>query len=78
MIPDTDFCIVEGSYSTHPAFGNYADITVFSEVEPREQLQRILLRNGSHMAELFKTRWIPLEEAYFEAYRISEKADVRV
>ena len=70
--------IVEGSYSCHPLFGRYADITVFSDVEPHEQSRRILQRNGEAMAEMFRTRWIPLEEQYFETYNISEKADLKL
>ena len=67
--------IVEGSYSLHPKFGAYADVTVFCDVEPAEQMDRIEKRNGTRMAEMFRTRWIPLEEAYFEAYPIKENAD---
>lgn len=66
--------IVEGSYSHHPYFGNYADLTVFSDVAYEEQLRRIKARNGDAMLEMFKNRWIPLEEAYFEAYGIKEKS----
>ncbi|WP_458407041.1 uridine kinase family protein [Anaerotignum sp.] len=70
--------IVEGSYSCHPTFGRYADVTVFSDVEPEEQLVRIRKRNGEQMAEMFRKKWIPLEEAYFRAYQIAEKADIRL
>ncbi len=73
-----DFRIVEGSYSCHPLFGRYADITVFSDVAAEEQLARILRRNGEAMAELFRSRWIPLEEDYFEKYLISETTDIIV
>lgn len=72
------FRIVEGSYSLHPELGDYADLTVFSDVEPEEQLRRIRERNGEDGAEMFKNRWIPLEEAYFGAYHIAERADIRV
>lgn len=72
------FRIVEGSYSLHPELGDYADLTVFSDVEPEEQLRRIRNRNGEEGAEMFRNRWIPLEEAYFQAYRIVERADIRV
>lgn len=72
------FRIVEGSYSLHPELGDYADLTVFSDVEPEEQLRRIRNRNGEEGAEMFRNRWIPLEEAYFRAYRIAERADIRV
>ena len=66
--------IVEGSYSMHPVFGAYADLTIFCDVEPGEQMDRIEKRNGTWMAEMFRTRWIPLEEAYFSAFAIKEKA----
>lgn len=70
--------VVEGSYSHHPAFGRYAHLTVFSSVQPDEQLRRIAVRNGDEMAQIFRTRWIPMEEAYFAAYDIAAHADVQV
>lgn len=66
--------IVEGSYSLHPIFGDYADITVFCDVDPKVQMERIKKRNGIQMAEMFRTRWIPLEEAYFQSSAIRDKA----
>ncbi len=63
--------IVEGSYSHHPYFGNYADLTVFCDVEPDEQMRRIRQRNP-RMAERFKKEWIPMEEAYFSYYGIKK------
>ena len=68
--------VVEGSYSTHPVFGDYADIKVFLDVEPEEQIRRIEVRNGREMARMFQNRWIPLEEAYFKAYQVRENADI--
>ena len=70
--------IVEGSYSCHPLFDRYADVTVFSDAEPEEQMVRIRKRNGEEMAEMFREKWIPLEEAYFQAYQIAEKVDIRL
>jgi len=70
--------IVEGSYSHHPRFGDYADIRVFCDVDEEEQMRRILIRNGEKMAEMFRTRWIPMEETYFKEYSIREKADLIV
>ena len=70
--------IVEGSYSCHPLFGAYADITVFSDVESEEQMRRILERNGVQMVEMFRDRWIPFEEDYFRQYGIAEKADIKL
>ena len=68
--------IVEGSYAHHPALGDYADLRVFSTVEEEEQMARILRRNGEKMAEMFRTRWIPMEEKYFYHFGIREKADI--
>lgn len=70
--------IVEGSYSHHPAFGRYADIAVFCQISPEEQMARILRRNGPAMAERFRDVWIPLEEAYFTACHTRESADLLV
>lgn len=56
--------IVEGSYAHHPKFGDYADVKIFLDVEPKEQMRRIMERNGEEMAQKFKELWIPLEEKY--------------
>ncbi|MDD6051636.1 MAG: hypothetical protein PUC00_10295 [Clostridiales bacterium] len=75
-IPAGHLRVVEGSYALHPAFGRYADLAIFSSVDAQEQMARILRRNGAQMAESFRTRWIPMEEAYFAHFRIPEGADV--
>ena len=76
LVEAAKYRIVEGSYSCHPVFGRYADLTVFSDIDPEIQLERIRKRNGDAMAEMFQKRWIPLEEAYFAACAIREKADL--
>lgn len=78
IVGNSCFRIVEGSYSCHPLFGDYADVTVFSNIEPEEQLSRILHRNGAEMLEMFRNRWIPLEENYFKEYDIPQKVTVSV
>ena len=52
--------IVEGSYSTHPIFGKYADITIFSDISFEEQKNRILKRNGEEKLKIFLEKWIPM------------------
>ncbi len=76
LVKEAKHCIVEGSYSHHPYFGNYADVRVFCDISPDIQLCRIESRNGKQMLETFKEKWIPMEEAYFEAFGIREKADI--
>ena len=70
--------IVEGAYSCHGTFGDYADLKIFFDIAPDVQMQRIIARNGAQMAEMFKKRWIPLEEAYYKANRTKENADLVV
>lgn len=68
--------IVEGSYSCHPALGDYMDLRVFCHIEPAQQRLRILRRDGAMQAALFESLWIPMEEKYFAAYGIREAADI--
>lgn len=77
-IPAAAIRIVEGAYSHHPRFGDYADLRVFFHVAPDEQMRRILARNGEAMAEMFRTRWIPMEEAYHAAAETEAAADIRI
>jgi len=72
------FIIVEGSYSCHPKFGEYAHVKVFLDVDKVQQMERIIRRNGCEMAERFKTRWIPMEEKYFEEFKIKDKAHIKL
>jgi len=76
LIGESDWRIVEGSYSHHPKFGEYADFKLFCAVSPEEQMKRILARNGERMAERFKKEWIPMEEQYFDAFDICRRADM--
>lgn len=70
--------IVEGSYSHHPAFGDYADIKIFMTIDQKLQLDRIFRRNGREKAELFEKRWIPMEEKYFSRYKIDSLSDILI
>lgn len=76
VIGDKRIRIVEGSYSLHPRFGRYADLAIFSDVEPQEQMRRIGIRDGQEKARMFQERWIPLEEKYFAHCRIRERCDL--
>ena len=68
--------IVEGAYSLHPQFGNYADLKVFFDISPAEQMNRIRKRNGERAAKIFAARWIPMEEKYIKFFNIRERADI--
>ncbi len=68
--------VAEGSYSCHSALWPCYDLRIFLTVPPEEQLRRIAARNGAQAAGVFRTRWIPLEERYFAAYRIAQRCDL--
>ena len=68
--------VAEGSYSCHARLWDYYDLHIFADIDPETQLERIIARNGKSVAEIFKSRWIPLEEAYFEAFSIRERCEI--
>ncbi len=72
-IKPAQLIICEGSYALHPSFGEYYDIAIFSDIPPEEQRQRIRVRNGEYMLSRFVNEWIPMEERYFDNFRIKEK-----
>lgn len=67
--------VVEGCYCLHPGLGRYYDISVFLNVEEREQSRRILERSGEEKHKRFVSEWIPMENAYFETMKIMEQCD---
>ena len=69
--------IVEGSYSCHPALQACYDLRIFLTTDKEEQMNRIQKRNGPTAAEIFRSKWIPLEEMYFSAYQINKRCDMQ-
>lgn len=78
QIPAGNLRIVEGAYSCCPKFGDYMDVRVFCDITETEQRNRIRLRNGEAALSDFLEKWIPMEERYFTAYGIQERADIVV
>lgn len=75
QVGEKRICIIEGTYSCHERLREYYDLRIFMSVEPDEQMRRIRARNGMDGAEMFRKRWIPLEEQYFETCRIADACD---
>jgi uridine kinase len=73
-----DISIIEGAYSLHPDLFPYYDLRFFMDISEEEQMARILKRNGSDGAEVFRNKWIPLEEAYFNTLQIRDKCDIAI
>lgn len=76
MVRGSGVIVAEGAYSCHPKFGEYMTVRAFCDVESEEQLRRVAARDGALYLETFRHRWIPMEEAYFAAYSIKERADI--
>ncbi len=68
--------IIEGSYSLHPEIPDIYDLRIFLETDRKTQLERILNRNGADALEIFKNKWIPYENKYFEEYNIKSGCDI--
>ncbi len=77
-IGECSLIICEGAYSLHPAFGKYYDLAAFSDVNPEEQRARILGRNGKEMLERFESKWIPMEEKYFDTFGTRGRCDITI
>ena len=78
LIAPAEVCLVEGSYSCHPALWDYYDLHVFLSVDAEEQMRRIVRRNGKEGAKMFRDRWILMEERHFAAYRVEERCELRL
>ena len=72
MLPCTDVIIVEGSYSLHPELQKYYHYRIFVTIPYDEQIARIKQRDGLEKIEMFEKKWIPLEEAYLEAFEVDK------
>ena len=68
--------IVEGAYSMRPEFIGIYDYKIFMTVDEKIQLDRIFSRNGKDALEIFKSKWIPLENRYFEFFNIEKQCDI--
>lgn len=70
--------VTEGAYSMHPELAPFYDLSVFLDIAPDLQRERILRRNTPEKAEQFFRRWIPMEQAYFAAFNIPEACSMRI
>lgn len=77
-IAPSKMTVIEGVYSMHPELSEHYDLSVFLEISPKLQKERILRRNSPEMAKLFFDKWIPLENIYFEKMNVKERCDMSV
>ena len=70
--------VTEGAYSMHPELAPYYDLSVFLDISPELQRERISRRNTPEKAKRFFTEWIPMERAYFAAFDIPARCTLRI
>ena len=76
LLPDSDILILEGSYCTLPPIRSEADARIFLDIPREVQKARLESRETPESLKRFHDRWIPLEEAYFTAYRLPDEGCV--
>ena len=72
-LPDRDVLILEGSYCNLPPVRQEADLRIFLDISREEQRARLRQRETPEGMKRFDDLWIPLEEAYFTAYRLPDE-----
>ena len=77
--------IIEGTYSCHPIlreiYAKLTDwevITLFMDIDDRNQRDRVRGRVGELRFKLFEDKWIPREREYFSAYSVMEYCDYSI
>jgi len=70
--------ILEGSYSNLPAIRKLADLRLFAATSLDVRMERLRKRESAASFKQFETRWIPLENAYFEAYGLPDDGCLRI
>ena len=65
--------VIEGVYSMHPDLADCYDYSVYLDISPEYQRERIQERNSPAFAKRFFEEWIPLENRYFEGMLVKER-----
>ena len=64
--------ILEGSYCNLPAIRECADVRLYAETPEEIRTERLEQRESPESMAMFRSRWIPLENAYFEEYGLPD------
>ncbi len=75
-ISPSGLTIVEGAYALRPDLRDFYHLRVFLTAPLPLRLERIRHRNGQEGLAVFQSRWIPLEDAYFEACGVEDCCEV--
>lgn len=70
--------ITEGVYSLRPDLRDYYQLKLWVEADWPTRRQRLLDRGGQFCLDRFQQLWIPLEDAYFDAFQVKACCDYTV
>lgn len=71
-LQDGSILILEGSYCNLPVIRAYADLRLFVNTPEEIRMERLRERETPESLRRFREKWIPLENAYFEAYHLPD------
>lgn len=72
MLPDSRILIIEGCYCNLPQMRKYADVRLFLDAPREKRERRLAFRETEASMRMFYERWIPLENAYFDAFGLPD------
>ena len=72
QLPDSRILILEGSYCNLPPIRETADLRIFLNTPREIREARLKERESPESLTRFHEKWIPLENAYFEAYSLPD------
>lgn len=75
---DAHILILEGSYCNLPSLRAYADLRLFVVTPEEIRNERLQKRESPESLLRFREKWIPLENAYFQAYGLPDEGCVPV
>ncbi len=70
-----ELLILEGVYSMHPAVRDVLSLCLYVEADFDVRIRRIEGRSGKEKLPRFLNEWIPMENRYFDYYKIKEHCD---
>ena len=76
QLPETRILILEGSYCNLPGLRERAGVHLFLQADRETREARLRERESPESLRRFHELWIPLEDAYFEAYRLPREGDL--
>ena len=71
-LAESTVLIIEGCYSSLPSVRKHADESFFLNAPWPIREERLRRRESPSSLKMFYERWIPLEDAYFKAYRLPD------